>query len=269
MNQQSRWQSFRYDIGPYLNVGSSVRHAILEFVHQVLKPLEGKQTVCFMFKIQTDQGFRSITHLQKFNIIRTPKDIVNYDEQILIDQEQNLETLNSLLSLCSESWEMVSDRYQSFYISYIVFAYKIISSEEVKQITKKPVIENKFIRHTEALIVKPEPQIYSGHHLPATMDFTQWGEFEISPDFSSAIVKKTKGNKDKETKIEYHIKIDDYNLLVDLKIGSLTAFSWIDTLDLSNNKEIKNISSNLGSFKRIIKKKIFIILKMANYNYIQ
>jgi hypothetical protein len=46
----------------------------------------------------------------------------------------------------------------------------------------------------------------------------------LSPDFTSAIVKKT-SNKNKESKIEYHIKIENYKLLVDLKVGSLTAFS--------------------------------------------
>ena|ERR1700733_1283902 len=119
---------------------------------------------------------------------------------------------------------MVSDRYQSFFISYIVFAYKIINLEEVQQITKKDKLENIFIRHTEALIVKPEPQIYSGHHLPATMDFTKWGEYELSPDFKTAIVKKS-SNKNKGSIIEYYIKIEEYKLFVDLKIGSLTAFS--------------------------------------------
>jgi hypothetical protein len=56
-----------------------------------------------MFKIQTDQGFRSITHLQQFNLNRTLKGIENYEEQYLIDQQHNLKTVNDLLSLCSES----------------------------------------------------------------------------------------------------------------------------------------------------------------------
>jgi hypothetical protein len=88
------------------------------------------------------------------------------------------------------------------------------------------------------------------------MDFTQWGEYELSPDFTSAIVKKT-SNKNKESKIEYHIKIENYKLLVDLKVGSLTAFSWVDSLNLSNNEDIKDISKNLSSFKRTIKKNTY------------
>jgi hypothetical protein len=57
------------------------------------------------------------------------------------------------------------------------------------------------------------------------MDFTQWGDSEISSDYKSAIVKKINNNKGKESKIEYHIKINNNQLFVDLKIGSLTAFS--------------------------------------------
>jgi hypothetical protein len=68
---------------------------------------------------------------------------------------------------------LVSDRYHDFYITFIVFSYKIIPSSEVQQITKKSKLENKFRRHVEVLEVKPEPQIYKGHHLPTTMDFTQ------------------------------------------------------------------------------------------------
>lgn len=250
-----KWQSFRYDFGTYLKSDSIIKAALLEFLQQVVKPLQGNNTICFMFKIQTDQGFKSITHLQQFNINKTHKAIEDFEGQLKLDQQNNLQTLNDLLSLCQESWELVSDRYQNFVISYIVFSYKIIPSEEVKQITKKIKLENKFRQHTEALIVKPEVQIYKNHHLPTTMDFTLWGEYEISSDYKSALVKK-QSNKNKVSRIEYHIKLEDYKLLVDLKIGSLTAFSWVDSLDLSNNEE-KNISDNLSTFKRTIKKNTY------------
>jgi hypothetical protein len=52
-----------------------------------------------MFKIQTDQGFKSITHLQEFNLNRIPKEHKDY----LKIQNQNLKTLQDLLGLCQES----------------------------------------------------------------------------------------------------------------------------------------------------------------------
>jgi hypothetical protein len=251
MTEFNKWQTFRYELGSNFNSNSAIKAALLEFLHEVVRPLEGEHTICFMFKIQTDQGFKSITHLQEFNLNRIPKEHKDY----LKIQNQNLKTLQDLLGLCQESWELVSDRYHTFLISYIVFSYKIIPSSEVKQITKKVNLENKFKQHAEVLIIKPEPQVYKNHHLPTSMDFTQWGECEFTPDFKSAVVKKTH-SKNKDSKIEYHIRIEDYKLYVDLKIGSLTAFSWVDSLDLSNS-EVKNISNNLSSFKRIIKKNTY------------
>jgi hypothetical protein len=56
-----------------------------------------------MFKIQTDQGFKSITHLQQFNINKTHKAIEDFEGQLKLDQQNNLQTLNDLLSLCQES----------------------------------------------------------------------------------------------------------------------------------------------------------------------
>jgi hypothetical protein len=228
MTEFNKWQTFRYDFGNYLKSNTAIKAAVLDFVREIVAPLKGKNTICFMFKIQTDQGFKSITHLQEFNINK----ILKEHEDYLIETQKSVQTLNDLLSLCQESWELISDRYKTFLINYIVFSYKIIPSSEVKQITRKLNLENKFKQHSEALIIKPEPQVYKNHHLPTTMDFTQWGEYVISPDFKSAIVKKT-SNKNKGSKIEYHIKLEDYKLLVDLKIGSLTAFSWVDTLNLS------------------------------------
>jgi hypothetical protein len=68
---------------------------------------------------------------------------------------------------------MHSDRYQNVYINYIVFSYKIIPSSEVQQITKKSKLENKFKKPIDTIVNKEEPQIYSGHYLPTTMDFTK------------------------------------------------------------------------------------------------
>jgi DNA polymerase type B, organellar and viral len=252
MTEYNKWQSFRYDFSNFLNSNSGFSDAYSAFLIEVVKPLTGNNTICFMFKIQTDQGFKSITHVQEININKTPTEHKDH----LIERQKNLDTLKDLFNLCQESWELVSDRYHTFVISYIVFAYKIIPSSEVKQITKKTNLENKFKQHAEALIVKPEAQIFKNHHLPTTMDFTQWGEYVLSHDFKSAIIKKP-SNKNKVSKIEYHIKLEDTKLLVDLKIGSLTAFSWIDSLDLSNNDNIQNISKNLSTFKRTIKKNTY------------
>jgi hypothetical protein len=36
-----------------------------------IKRLEGNTTILFMFKIQTSEGFRSITHLQRINLSKT------------------------------------------------------------------------------------------------------------------------------------------------------------------------------------------------------
>lgn len=163
------WQQFRFDIGPYNNSFIFMQHAISDFSRTVLSNLTGENTVLFMFKIQTDQGFRSITHLQKFNFNQKPEEFGEFD---LIDAE-NTKTLADLLTLCEESFELVSDRYQEFKIKYIVFSYKIIPSGEVKEITKTSKLENNFVRHAEALEIKSEPQIYKGHHLPKTMDFTK------------------------------------------------------------------------------------------------
>jgi hypothetical protein len=45
-----------------------MKTAIVEFGKTVLKKLIGKNTVLFMFKIQTEEeGFKSITHLQEFH----------------------------------------------------------------------------------------------------------------------------------------------------------------------------------------------------------
>jgi hypothetical protein len=252
MTEYNKWQSFRYDFGTFLKSDSTIKAAYLEFIREVIKPLKGNNTICFMFKIQTDQGFKSITHLQEFNLNIIPKEEKDYE----IENNKINHTLKDLFHLCQESWELVSDRYHTFEVSYIVFAYKIIPSSEVKQITRKTNLENKFRQHAEALVVKPEAQVYKNHHLPTTMDFTQWGEYVLSHDFKSAIIKKP-SNKNKESKIEYHIKLEDTKLLVDLKVGSLTAFSWIDSLDLSNNDNIQNISKNLSTFKRTIKKNTY------------
>jgi len=248
MNELNKWHSFRYYFTNELKSDLEIKAALTEFIHEVITPLKGKNTICFMFKIQTDQGFKSITHLQEFNINKFPK--AGQEEEWLKNYQKNIQTLNDLLNLCQESWYLVSDRYQTFLISYIVFSYKVIPSEEVKQITKKVNLENKFRQHAEALIVKPEAQVFKNHHLPTTMDFTQWGEYELSSDFKSAIVKKT-SNKNKGYKIEYHIKLEDYKLLVDLKVGSLTAFSWVDTL-------VPELGlTNLSTFKRTIKKNTY------------
>ena len=45
-----------------------IKSAYLGFLQQVVAPLKGNFTICFMFKIQNDQGFKSITHLQEFNL---------------------------------------------------------------------------------------------------------------------------------------------------------------------------------------------------------
>jgi DNA polymerase type B, organellar and viral len=249
MTEFNKWQTFRFDLGSYLLSDSAIKVALSDFLQLVVKPLQGKNTICFMFKIQTDQGFKSITHLQEFNINKFSKAGFE-EEEWLKNNQQNVKTLNDLLSLCQESWELISTHYQTFKINYIVFSYKVIPSDEVKQITKKEKLENKFRQHSEALIIKPEPQIFKNHYLPTTMDFTKWGEYELSPDFTSAIIKKS-SNKNKQTKIEYHIKIEDYKLLVDLKVGSLTAFSWVDTMIPESGL------SNLGTFVRTIKKNTY------------
>jgi len=92
-----KWQSFRYDFGTYLKSDSIIKAALLEFLQQVVKPLQGNNTICFMFKIQTDQGFRSITHLQQFNINKTPYPIKglaieDFEGQLKLDQQNNLST---------------------------------------------------------------------------------------------------------------------------------------------------------------------------------
>lgn len=197
MNHQ-KWNDFRFDIGPYTNCSSAMKTAIVEFGKTVLKKLIGKNTVLFMFKIQTEEeGFKSITHLQEFHWNKTPKDAaafegneVEFEKLVWDERDQSIQTLVDLLTLCEESWEMHSDRYQNVYINYIVFSYKIIPSSEVQQITKKSKLENKFKKPIDTIVNKEEPQIYSGHYLPTTMDFTKWGDFEIASDFKSAIVKK-------------------------------------------------------------------------------
>jgi DNA polymerase type B, organellar and viral len=261
------WQTFRFEIGIYVDFNIALKNAFKEFMSKEIKRLEGKNTIFFMFKVQTDQGFRSITHLQRINISKTTYEKymetyhvenISRDFQKFVAQEMqdNAKTLLDLITLCGETWYLVRDRYGEYNMNFIVFDYKIVPSDEIQKITQQKDLKNKLIPHKESIISKPELQIYSGHHLPTTMDFTQWGEYELSLDFKTAIVKKT-NNKGKETKIEYHIKLDDYKLLVDLKVGSLTAFSWVDTLDLSNNEDIKNISKNLGSFKRTINKNTY------------
>lgn len=72
MKEQNKWQTFRFDIGPYSISSLAVKLALLEFGKTVLKHLHGKNTILFMFKVQTDQGFRSITHLQEFQWNKTP-----------------------------------------------------------------------------------------------------------------------------------------------------------------------------------------------------
>jgi hypothetical protein len=84
----NKWNNFRFDIGPYPISSLAVKLALLEFGKTVLKHLHGKNTILFMFKVQTDQGFRSITHLQEFQWNKTPRCEVEFEKNVLEEREQ-------------------------------------------------------------------------------------------------------------------------------------------------------------------------------------
>ena len=74
MKELNKWQTFKFtDFTSFLPMRMVIKSAYLGFLQQVVAPLKGNFTICFMFKIQNDQGFKSITHLQEFNLNKFPK----------------------------------------------------------------------------------------------------------------------------------------------------------------------------------------------------
>ena len=84
------------------------------------------------------------------------------------------------------------------------------------------MIKSTFYRSPNKHLEKRKHKI-NGFNLPNTMDFTTWGDHEISDDYKYAIVHKYK------SKAKYYIKIKENSLNVDLKLNGKILYQSTDT----------------------------------------
>src|SRR5882762_102413 len=123
------------------------------------------------------------------------------------------------------------------------------------------MIKSNFYRSPKEHLEKRKHKI-NGFNLPNTMDFSTWGDYEISEDSKYAIVQKYK------SKAKYFIKIKENSLNVDLKLNGKVLYQFTDTrLD---KKDLTYFSRKLKTHNYIYKNGNLIIKEIERkYKYLK
>ena len=180
----------------------------------LLKNISPNQIIFVQFKLKHPSGvFRSISYIQT----------IKFKE------------FYELINIFIEYWDIKSEEYYIENWMDILFMLKLYGEGE--EINSKIV---KAKRKSE--INKIYSFKYSGYKLPNTMDFTEWGYFEILNNYNNAIVYKYKSSS------MYYIQIFDSYTIVELKVGSKVILTY---------KDIMSEPGNLSTFTRIINKQTY------------
>jgi len=93
----------------------------------------------------------------------------------------------------------------------------------------------------------------NGFNLPNTMDFSTWGDYEISNDYKYAIVHKYK------SKAKYYISIQENSLNVELKLNGKILYQFTDTRLDKEEEDLTYFSRKLKTHSYIYKNGNLII----------
>ena len=200
---KTNWVDYYFKINSIIIPDLHLKNALNKFYKEKIFNLDKDTTIVIQFKIKIDdKTIRSISFLQTVKVSE----------------------FNELFEIFKEFWIVKGTEYNYDYpqIASIIFTYRVLSLKKFKMITSN------FYRSPIENLEKKKHKI-NGFNLPNTMDFSTWGDYEISDDYKYAIVHKYK------SKAKYYIKIKENSLNVDLKLNGKILYQFTDTrLDKEN-----------------------------------
>lgn len=214
----NRWNDYIYPLHNKIILTDHIKWALKDLWY-LFNKVPANHFILIQFKVQLNNGlYRSISYVQTVTI----------------------NDFNLLLDTFIEFWNLRSEDYHITNANSIIFTYKVYDNEISKEIKTKNIS-----RHKNIVADLQNQYSFGGFNLPKTMDFTLWGEYEISSDFNSAIVYKP------HSRLVYHIKLLDNSQEVDLKMNDNILLTFTDTL---------NNSADLNTFTRTVKQQEYIFV---------
>lgn len=190
----------------------------------------------------SESSFHSPSSLSSFGlkllILFKVKTVNNQYRTISPLQIIDIGDISELNQLFIEYWNIKSEDYYLASYSDLIFTFKILETNMSKKIIK-PGNDKSVVIGVES---KTRSLRFGGYSLPASMDFTVWGDYHFTGDNSAIVYKRS-------SPLEYHIQLFENYQLVELRLGDKIVLSFKDEM---------HPKSDLSSFTRTVKNHVYI-----------